>query len=92
MYFFYILKCQGDQLYVGSCADLKIRFQKHQSGCGAEFTRRFPPEAVAYSEKFPTREEAVQRELQVKRWSQKKKRALIAGDFDSLKRLSISHD
>ena len=92
MYFFYILQCKGDRLYVGSCANPELRFRKHINGQGAEFTRRFPPEKIVYSESFSTRDEAVRRELQVKRWSEPKKRALINGRTDQLKDLSKSHD
>ncbi|MFP4492763.1 MAG: GIY-YIG nuclease family protein [Puniceicoccaceae bacterium] len=92
MYFIYIVQCKGSRLYVGSCKDLETRFEKHRSGEGAEFTRRFPPEKIVHTETFPTRPEAVRRELQVKRWSEPKKRALINGRTDQLKDLSKSHD
>ena len=92
MYFFYILQCKGDRLYVGSCMDLEARFEKHRSGHGAEFTRRFPPERIVHEENFPTRKEAARREMQVKRWSEPKKRALIKGQTEQLKNLSKSHD
>lgn len=92
MYFFYILQCKGNRLYVGSCEDLETRFKKHESGMGAEFTRRFPPTNMVYTECFRTRKEAVRREMQVKRWSEAKKRALISGHKEQLENLSKSHD
>ena len=92
MYYFYILQCKGDRLYVGSCGDLEARFEKHKAGQGAEFTRRFKPVVFVHTEEFPTREEAVRREMQVKRWSDAKKRALIEGHEEQLKSLAKSHD
>lgn len=92
MYFFYILQCKGDRLYVGSCEDLAARFKKHESGRGAEFTRRFPPTNMVYTECFRTRREAIRREMQVKRWSEAKKRDLIDDQKEQLKNLSKSHD
>jgi len=92
MYFFYILQCKGDRLYVGSCENMDLRFEKHTKGQGAEFTQRFPPKRIAYSECFATRQEAVRREMQVKRWSEAKKRALIQGKSEQLKILAKSHD
>lgn len=39
----YVLQLQGGHYYVGSTSDLRRRYQEHQNGTGAEFTRRFPP-------------------------------------------------
>ncbi|HBC88645.1 MAG TPA: endonuclease [Lentisphaeria bacterium] len=41
-----------------------------------------------YIENFDTREKAVQREMQLKKWKRSKKEALINGDFIKLKNLS----
>jgi tRNA/rRNA methyltransferase len=40
---------------------------------------------LVYFQQFPSREEALACELQVKRWSRKKKDALIAGDWVALR-------
>jgi len=40
-----------------------------------------------YSEKYATRSEAMQREMQLKKWSRAKKEALIAGNLELLKKL-----
>jgi predicted GIY-YIG superfamily endonuclease len=44
-----------------------------------------------YQEEFPTVEVAIDREHQIKRWSGKKKEALVAYDTHTLKLLSRSH-
>ena len=92
MYFFYILQCKGDRLYVGSCEGLAARFKKHEPCQGAGFTRRFPPTNMAYTECFRTRQEAIRREMQVKRWSEAKKRALIDDHKEQLETLSKPRD
>ena len=91
-YHFYILECAESHFYVGSCENLEKRFEAHRKGKGAEFTKRFRPARIAYSESFCTRAEAMAREAQVKKWSGAKKQALIMGDIELLKPLSKSHD
>jgi predicted GIY-YIG superfamily endonuclease len=44
-----------------------------------------------YQEEFSTLDDARKREQQIKRWSGRKKSALIAGDRTALKALSRSH-
>ena len=91
-YHFYILECTGSHFYIGSCKNLDQRFKAHSQNIGAEFTKRYKPIRIAYHEIFPTRAEAMAREAQVKKWSQAKKQALIAGNMKRLKQLSESHD
>jgi len=43
---------------------------------------------LVYSEAFRSEGEALARERQIKRWSHKKKEAVIEGDVERLKRLS----
>lgn len=92
MFYIYILECEQDRLYVGSCEDIKARFIAHRQGLGAEYTRRFKPVRIAFTESFETRAEAMSREAQVKRWSRAKKQALIENNTDQLKHLSKSND
>ena len=51
------------------------------------YTRTNPPLRVAFTELHPTRASAEVRERQLKRWTRRKKQALIAGDLALLKRL-----
>jgi predicted GIY-YIG superfamily endonuclease len=86
----YILKCVDHSLYslyVGHTADLEARLKRHAGGHGAFVTRKSSPAACVYREEFPTRLEAIARERQLKRWTRRKKEALIAGDLRLLKRL-----
>ncbi len=88
----YILLCADDSYYVGQTDDLEKRFTAHMAGKGSRHTAaRLPVEAV-YSETFPSRAQAMTRESQLKKWSRAKKEAFIAGDGETLKRLSQSRD
>src|SRR5688572_9410700 len=74
-----ILRCADDSLYVGHTDDLDVRMAQHSGGYG--HTRDLRPLEVVYAADFVTREEALSRELQIKKWSRAKKDALIAGDW-----------
>lgn len=76
----YILKCSDGTYYTGYTSNLDFRLEKHNSGHGAKYTRGRRPVTIAYSESFPSRSEAAQREIQIKRWPRSKKQALINGD------------
>jgi predicted GIY-YIG superfamily endonuclease len=83
----YILRCVDGALYIGNTADLNDRITAHNAGEAALFTRTRRPVVLVYSEEHPTRQSAVQRERQLKRWTRAKKEALIRGDLEVLKRL-----
>jgi putative endonuclease len=91
MYWTYILECCDGSYYVGSTADLDARFHIHSSGNGPEFTAERLPVRLVHSEGHSSLEAATQRELQLKRWSNAKKAALIASDKIQLKTLSRCH-
>ncbi len=86
----YILKCANGNFYTGSTIDLNRRLHQHQTGNGANYTRKHRPVALVYHQEFPTIQEAFRREKQIQGWSHAKKQALIDGDFDRLKSLSRS--
>ena len=83
----YILRCSDNTLYVGHTDDLDSRIEAHNNGHAAQYTASRRPALLAYSEAFNTQAETINRERQLKRWSAKKKEALIAGDFSVLKAL-----
>jgi putative endonuclease len=83
--YFYILRLQSGQLYIGSTKDLTQRYKDHKSGYGCRTTRLDPPAALLYTEEFKTITEAQKRENQVKRWSRAKKEVLAQGDPRKLK-------
>ena len=87
MWFVYILRCADGSLYIGQTADLHLRLLKHDDGTACRFTARRRPVALAYCEAHTTRDAALKRERQLKRWTRVKKEALIAGDLARLKKL-----
>lgn len=88
MYYVYILRCANSNLYVGSAKNLNARLKAHNDGRGAAYTFKYRPVRLVYSEAYPTGNEALKRERQLKHWSRGKKEALIAGDPDRLRNLS----
>ena len=84
----YILRCADETFYVGHTEDLDSREALHNAGTAADYTASRRPVVLVYSERFDTLEEAVAREKQLKRWSGRKKAALIAADATTLKELS----
>ena len=86
----YILKCANHKFYTGSTKNLERRLNQHQSGQGANFTKKHLPVELVYSETFERIDWAFYREKQIQGWSYKKKEALINGDLAKLKELSRS--
>ena len=84
----YILECAGGQFYTGSTLDLDRRLEEHQSGEGANFTRKHLPVRLVYFEEFDRIDEAYYREKQVQGWGRQKKRALIKEQTNLLNELS----
>ena len=74
----YILRCADNSYYTGHTDNLDERIAKHQSGEIEGYTSTRLPVTLVFSEDFPTREEALACEQQIKGWSRKKKEALCA--------------
>ena len=89
MYFFYIVRCKDNSLYCGQTNDLVKRVSEHNSSKtrSAKYTKIHRPVSLAYFEKFETLQSAMKREWQVKKWSKKKKEALVFGNLTLLKKL-----
>ncbi len=85
----YILRTSSNTLYIGQTNNFEKRKKEHRnkSSKSAKYIRYFHSFKVAYTETFPTRQEAMKREWQLKRWSRAKKEALIKRDLVLLKRL-----
>ncbi len=82
----YILECCDGTYYTGSTWNLDKRLNEHQSGIGANHTLKRLPVKLVYSEEFSRVDEAFHREKQIQNWSHSKKKALVEGDGDALKR------
>jgi tRNA/rRNA methyltransferase len=77
----YLLRCADGRYYVGHTDNLERRVAQHQSGEVPGFTQTRRPVELVWSEAFPTREEALAAEQQLKGWRREKKEALIRGDW-----------
>lgn len=74
----YILRCADNTLYCGWTNDLGKRLAAHNAGTASKYTRARRPVTLAYAEAFPTKQEAMRREAQLKRLTRREKLALIA--------------
>ena len=77
-WYLYILRCGDGTLYTGITNDVEKRFQAHQSGKGAKYTRGRGPLKLVYRETCGSHSDALKREIEVKRLSREQKQALIA--------------
>ena len=87
----YILEYSNGSYYSGSTINLERRIQQHQSGEGANHTKKYLPVRLIYFEEFTRIDEAFYREKKVQNWSRKKKEALNNGDLQELINSSIAY-
>lgn len=85
----YMLKCRDCSYYVGSTrTGLDTRIAEHNSGHFGGYTSTRLPVELVWSQEFQRITDAVAAERQIKGWSRRKKEALIAGDFDRIRKLA----
>lgn len=87
-YFVYILKCADNSYYTGSTNNLERRIHEHKSGKYQGYTSTKLPVQLVYSQEFFDAKGAISNERKTKKWSRKKKEALINGDFYLLHKYS----
>lgn len=91
-YFVYILKC-CDSYYIGITNDLDRRLKEHrqeENPFAYIYARR--PVTLVYYEEYEYVQDAIDREKQLKKWSRKKKEALIEGDYKKLQKLARAYN
>lgn len=76
-YFVYIIRCQDRSLYTGYTTDIKSRFEAHEAGIGAKYTRAHKPVEVVYLECYESRSLAMSRECIIKALSKSQKEQII---------------
>ena len=84
----YILRCADNSYYTGHTDNLEKRLAEHHSGMPKCYTSTRLPVSLVFSEVFPSREEALVSERQIKGWSRKKKEAMMCGDWHEVSRLA----
>jgi putative endonuclease len=89
MLFVYILLCDQKTYYVGLTSNVNNRLKSHRTKRNIA-TKEFSDIVLVYTERYKARKEAEKRESQLKKWTRAKKKALIEGDIELLKKLSKS--
>ena len=87
--YLYIIKCSDGSYYTGVTNNLEKRIIEHNLGINKEsytFNRR--PVELMWHEIFNNFNLAFEWETRIKKWSKKKKEALINNDYDALIKLS----
>ena len=74
---------------MGHTDELERRVGEHQSGKAEGYTAKRRPISLVWTQEFPSRDEALAAERQIKGWSRAKKEALIRGDWDGLHLLAM---
>ena len=78
MNYTYIVKCADGTLYTGWTNCLEKHLKAHNGGRnGAKYTKTKRPVSLVYYEGFITKEEAMQREYQIKQLTRERKLELI---------------
>jgi predicted GIY-YIG superfamily endonuclease len=90
-FYVYILRCSDGSYYVGHTDDLETRIAAHNRGEIEGYTRGRRPVRLVFADGFPSREDALWRERQIKGWSRAKKEALAKGKWARVQWLSRAH-
>jgi predicted GIY-YIG superfamily endonuclease len=91
-FYVYVLRCRDGSYYVGHTDNIENRLAAHHSGAIPDcYTHDLRPVELVICQEFQTRQEAFERERQVKGWSRAKKEALIAGKMRRLEVLSRNY-
>ena len=79
MNYTYMVRCADGTLYTGWTNCLTKRIKAHNEGKdGAKYTKAKRPVTLVYYEGYSTKEEAMQREYQIKHLKREEKLALLA--------------
>lgn len=76
-FYVYILQTEDNKLYCGYTDDVKKRFEAHQNGTGAKYTKAHRPLKIVYNKEFSTKSEAMKEEYRIKHLTRTQKMELI---------------
>ncbi len=88
MFYMYILLCSDGSYYTGHTDQLEKRIEEHQAGVYEGYTKSRRPVKIVFQQSFSTREEAFSAERKVKKWSKRKKEAMIQANWAEVSRLA----
>lgn len=84
-YAVYILLCADGTYYTGMTNNVDRRFAEHSEAINPEcYTAKRLPVELKWHMHFKYVNNAIQWEKRIKKWSVRKKEALIVGDYDEL--------
>lgn len=91
-YFIYILECSDNSYYIWVTNDIEKRLDEHsRSEDITSYVYLRKPFKLVFQEEYYDIKDALLREKQIKRWTRKKKIALIEQNFNLLQDLSKSN-
>ena len=68
VYFVYAVLCSNGSVYIGLTKNLQVRWEQHKKGIGAQWTKRYPPVRMFYTEKVKGQiKKAMARERELKK-------------------------
>lgn len=83
--FVYMLRCSDGSYYVGlTKQDPEARLWEHNNKIYPGYTSTRTPVEMVFMEHYERIIDAIEREQQIKKWSRRKKEALIRGDYEAL--------
>ena len=82
----YIVKCADDSYYTGITNNIEKRLMEHQIGIDkSSYTFSRKPLELVFCQPFDNIISAIEQEKRIKRWTRKKKEALIEGNWEKLR-------
>ncbi len=84
-FFAFILRCSDGSYYVGHTDELTRHLGEHETGATCGYTAARRPVELVWFEEFPTRAEVKAAEVQIQKWSHRKKEALVGGRMEELR-------
>ncbi|MDO4219528.1 MAG: GIY-YIG nuclease family protein [Synergistaceae bacterium] len=85
MNYTYILKCADGTYYTGWTNDIAKRLATHNNGKASKYTRPRRPVKLVYLEEFTTKEDAMKREVAIKKLTRIQKLKLIEQNMEDTK-------
>ena len=83
-FYLYIIKCNDGSYYVGHTDEIEKRISEHMLGSIPSYTSTRLPIELVFVQNFNSRTEAIDMERRIKKWSRKKKEALIEGNWKKI--------
>ena len=87
-FYIYILKCADNSYYTGHTDDIEKRLNEHYQGKSPCYTQKRRPIKLVFMQDFSSRYEALTAERKIKKWTRRKKEALMYQGWEGLLKLT----